>query len=79
MKLNDAFRFENLWVVAGCVEGELKFESDDRPTLQICTGGQWEYICAKNDYQWSKKEAQVTCQQMGKKSKSTGRVETFWC
>ena len=79
MKLNNDFIFENIWVVTGCVEGELKYESDDRPALQICTGGQWGYICAKNNNQWSKKEAQVTCQQMGKKSKNTGRVETFWC
>ena len=68
----------NVWVVAGCTEGELKFESDNR-LIQICTEGQWGYICAKNNYQWSKKEAQVACQQMGKMSNNIGRVETFWC
>ena len=79
MNLKDDFVFENIWVVAGCIEGKLKFESDSRPVLQICTGGQWGYICAKNDYQWSIKEAQIACQQMGKIIKNTGRVEMFWC
>ena len=79
MKLKHPFILDNLWVVAGCTEGELQFESDIRPILQICSEGKWGYICAKNDYQWSINEAQVACQQMGKKSNNTGKVETFWC
>ena len=77
--MKDILLFENIWVVAGCPEGDLKFEYDNR-LIQICTGGQWGYICAKNNYQWSKEEAQVACQQMGNMSNYyTGRVEIFWC
>ena len=55
-------------LVTGCVEGELRFESNSSSLIQICAKGQWGYICANYYYQWSEEEAQVACQLMGYQS-----------
>ena len=53
-------------VYNSCKEGALRHTSMDTDILQICSGNEWKYICAKIGYNlWSKNEARVACYQMG--------------
>ena len=61
-------------LVTGCVEGELRFESNNSFLVQMCTKGKWGYVCARYHYNWSKKEAQVACQLMGYLSTDLNKI-----
>ena len=46
--------------------GALKYDHSNSHILQICTGIQWQYICAKpNSTFWNENEARVACYEMG--------------
>ena len=58
--------------------GALKYQNSKSHILQICTGTQWKYICAKpNSTFWSENEARVACYEMGM-SWEEGSGNTNW-
>ncbi|XP_019850904.1 PREDICTED: uncharacterized protein LOC109581319 [Amphimedon queenslandica] len=50
-----------------CYEGDLRVDPGNGPILQFCSGGIWGYMCASNNIKQNKINADVACQQLGKK------------